>query len=261
MSFASENPENHLDKDLEESSGAENPMSEINDASSEGLPVANQVAASQVVASEIAAKKTEEEEPEPEIDLNQTALEALRESLDPEKKTLPWYIVHTYSGYEKQARLSLRQRIASNKLQSKFGEVLIPQETVVELVRGKKKTSSRKYFPGYILVQVHLDDETWHLLKDTPKVTGFLGDSKNPSPMSRTEIESLVGQMEGGGLKPRPKVHFEEGDAVKVIDGPFAEFNGTVDEVKPDKGKLRVLISIFGRNTPVELDFVQVEKA
>ncbi len=181
--------------------------------------------------------------------------------IDPRRAALPWYVVHTYSGYEMRAKLNLEERIKSQGLVEKFGNILVPQETVVELVRGQKKTSRRKFFPGYILAQVDLDDETWHLVKDTPKVTGFVGDSRNPSPLSKEEVENLTKQMEGGANRPRPKVQFEQGDAVKVIDGPFAEFNGTVDEVKPDKGKLRVLISIFGRNTPVELDFVQVEKA
>ncbi len=175
--------------------------------------------------------------------------------------TRQWYAIHTYSGYEMRAKLNLEERIRTRNLNHKFGTILVPQETVVELVRGQKKTSKRKVFPGYILIQVDLDDETWHLVKDTPKITGFVGDSRNPSSLTKEEFENLVKQMEGGAQKPRPKVHFEEGDAVKVIDGPFADFNGTVDEVKADKGKLRVLISIFGRNTPVELDFVQVEKA
>jgi len=184
----------------------------------------------------------------------------LRE-LGPDQETLPWYVVHTYSGYELRAKMSLEERVRSRGFEKKFGNVLVPQETVVELVRGQKKTSTRKFFPGYILVQVDLDDDTWHLVKDTPKVTGFVGDSRHPVPLSPEEVETLMRQMQGGASKPRPRVQFEEGDAIKVIDGPFTDFNGTVDEVKPDKGKLRVLISIFGRNTPVELDFVQVEKA
>lgn len=181
--------------------------------------------------------------------------------LDPERAALPWYVVHTYSGFEMQVKASLEERIKTKKLEKRFGNILVPQETVVELVRGQKKTSTRKFLPGYIVVQMHLDDETWHFVGDTPKVTGFVGDSRNPMPLSKKEVENLVTQIEGGGQRPKPKVHFEEGDSIKVIDGPFADFNGTVDEVKPDKGKLRVLISIFGRNTPVELDFVQVEKA
>ena len=180
--------------------------------------------------------------------------------LDPHRASLPWYVVHTYSGFEMRVKASLEERIRTRNLTDKFGNIVVPQETVVELVRGQKKTSTKKFFPGYILVQMFLDDETWHLVKDTPKVTEFVGDSRNPSPLTKEEVASLILQMEGGGQRPRSKVQYEVGDAIKVVDGPFAEFNGTVDDVKPDKGKLRVLISIFGRNTPVELDFVQVEK-
>ena len=180
--------------------------------------------------------------------------------LDPRRAALPWYVVHTYSGFEGRARTSLEERIRLHGLEESFGNILVPQETVVELVKGQKRTSTRKFFPGYILVQMELNDNTWHLVKETPKITGFVGDARNPSPLTTAEVDALTKQMEGGVVKPRPKVQFEEGDAIKVIDGPFADFNGTVDEVKADKGKLRVLISIFGRNTPVELDFVQVEK-
>jgi transcriptional antiterminator NusG len=199
------------------------------------------------------AKKTrraaKKKEPEPQL-----------KELDPERAALPWYVVHTYSGFEQRARSSLEERVRLHGLERQFGNIMVPQETVVELVRGQKRTSTRKFFPGYILVQMDLNDTTWHLVKETPKVTGFVGDARNPSPLTAAEVDSLTKQMESGVVKPRPKVQFEEGDAIKVIDGPFADFNGTVDEVKPDKGKLRVLISIFGRNTPVELDFVQVEK-
>lgn len=177
------------------------------------------------------------------------------------KPGMPWYVVHTYSGFEQQVKISMEERIRSNALDELFGGILVPQETVVELVRGKKKTSNRKFLPGYILVQVELNDDTWHLVSSTPKVTGFVGNSREPIPLSDAEVENLRSQMESGARKPRPKVEFDQGDSVKVIDGPFADFNGTVDEVKPDKGKLRVLINIFGRNTPVELEFVQVEKA
>ncbi len=172
----------------------------------------------------------------------------------------PWYVLHTYSGFEGRVKLSLEDRIRTAKLQDKFGRIIVPQEKVVELVRGEKKTSTRKFFPGYMLIQLDLNDETWHLVKNTPKVTGFVGDMHNPVPLTPQEVQNLFEQMEGGAQRPRAKVQFDTGDSVKVIDGPFAEFNGTVDEVKPEKGKLRVLISIFGRNTPVELDFVQVEK-
>jgi transcriptional antiterminator NusG len=180
--------------------------------------------------------------------------------LDPERAALPWYAVHTYSGFEMRVKLSLEERIRLYKMERKFGNILVPEETVVELVRGQKKTSQRKFLPGYILVQMHFDEDTWHLVRETPKVTGFVGNSTSPSPLAPQEVQGLITQMQGGAVKPKPKVNFEQGDAIKVIDGPFAEFNGIVDEVKTDKGKLRVLISIFGRNTPVELDFVQVEK-
>ncbi len=191
--------------------------------------------------------------------------EVVESNLTPEElaeKTAlyPWYVVHTYSGFEARVKLSLEERIRNEKLQEKFGRIIVPQEQVVELVRGEKKTSSRKFFPGYILIQCDLTDDSWHLVANTPKVTGFVGDTRNPVPLSPQEVQNLFDQMEGGAKKPRPKVQFEDGDSVKVVDGPFADFNGVVDEVKPDKGKLRVLISIFGRNTPVELDFVQVEK-
>lgn len=177
-----------------------------------------------------------------------------------EEKNFPWYVVQTYSSFELRVKLSLEERIRSNNLQHKFGKVVVPQETVEELVRGSKKTMKKKFFPGYILVQMLLDDDTWHLIKDTPKVSGFIGDTRNPAPLTEAEVSSLLQQMEGGAKKARPKMNYEVGDSVKVVDGPFADFNGTIDEVKHEKGKLRVLISIFGRNTPVELDFVQVEK-
>jgi transcription termination/antitermination protein NusG len=194
-----------------------------------------------------------------ELSPEEAAAEA--ERLEAEKKAhIPWYVVHVYSGFEGRVKLSLEERIRNASLQEKFGRIIVPQEKVVELVRGEKKTSTRKFFPGYILIQCELYDETWHLVKDTPKVTGFVGDSHNPMPLSPQEVQTLFEQMEGIGQKARPKVQFEDGDSVKVIDGPFADFNGTIDEVKADKGKVRVLISIFGRNTPVELDFVQVEK-
>jgi transcriptional antiterminator NusG len=175
-----------------------------------------------------------------------------------------WYVVHTYSGYEHKVKAALEERVRSIGNPALFGEILVPSEKVVELVKGKKKTSSRKFFPGYILVNMHLNDETWHIVKATPKVTGFVGGATEPSsipPIPESEVREITHQMEEGAVKAKPKVLFEQGEQVKVIDGPFQDFNGVVEEVKPDKGKLRVLISIFGRATPVELDFVQVEKA
>jgi transcriptional antiterminator NusG len=172
-----------------------------------------------------------------------------------------WYVVHTYSGYEHKAKAALEERIRTLGKQELFGDVLVPAEKVVELVKGRKKTSSRKFFPGYMLVNMELNDDTWHIVKSTPKVTGFVGDATNPAPISETEVRDITQQMAEGAVRPKPKVLFESGENVKVVDGPFADFNGVVEEVKAEKGKLRVLISIFGRATPVELDFVQVEKA
>ena len=171
-----------------------------------------------------------------------------------------WYIVHVYSGYENKVKAALEERIATSGNPEKFGEVLVPTEQVVELVKGKRKTSSRKFYPGYILVKMELDDETWHIVKNTPKITGFLGGREKPTPMSDEEAEAIINRMEAGKEKPQPKYLFEEGDEVRVIDGPFTNFNGTVEEVNPEKGKIKVLVSIFGRSTPVELDFVQVTK-
>jgi len=173
---------------------------------------------------------------------------------------LKWYVVHTYSGYEQKARLALQERIRQNRMESQFGEVLIPSENVIELVRGEKKTTSRKFFPGYMLVKMILSDKAWHLVKATPRITGFVGNAIQPPAVPDEEVARITNQMTEGTLNPRPKVQFEEGESVRVIDGPFVNFNGVVEEVKPDKGKLRVMVSIFGRSTPVELDFVQVEK-
>lgn len=174
---------------------------------------------------------------------------------------LKWYVVHTYSGYENKVKQALEDRIASFAHPEKFGEILIPTEQVVELVKGKRRTSSRKFYPGYILVQMELAEDTWHLVKDTPKVTGFLGGRDTPAPVTDEEAEQIMNQVEAGKLKPQPKYLFEPGDEVRVIDGPFTTFTGTVEDVKPEKGKIRVLVSIFGRPTPVELEFVQVTKA
>lgn len=173
---------------------------------------------------------------------------------------LKWYVIHVYSGFENQVKAALEERIESLGQADKFGKVVVPTEQVVELVKGKRRESSRKFYPGYILVQLELDDETWHIVNNTAKVTGFLGGRERPSPISDAEAEKILERMEAGKLKPKPKFYFEAGDEIRVIDGPFANFNGTVEEVSPEKGKIRVLVSIFGRATPVELDFVQVSK-
>jgi transcriptional antiterminator NusG len=172
---------------------------------------------------------------------------------------LKWYGVHTYSGFENKVRLSLQERIKNFGLEESFGDILIPSETVMELKKGEKKTSSRKFFPGYILVNMELNDETWHVVKETSKVTGFVG-GNNPVAIPEDEINKITRRMEEGAEKPRPKVLFEVGETVRVIDGPFLNFSGVVEDVKPDKAKLRVMVSIFGRATPVELEFMQVEK-
>ena len=171
---------------------------------------------------------------------------------------LKWYIVHTYSGFENRVKTTLEERIKTSGQQDLFGRILIPTEQVMELKKGQKKTSSRKFFPGYILVQMALNKDTWHTVKDTAKVIGFVGGEINPTPVSPDEAEQIIRQMEEGVSRPKPKYHFEEGDEVMVIDGPFSNFRGIVEEVRPDKEKVRVLITIFGRATPVELDFIQV---
>jgi transcriptional antiterminator NusG len=171
-----------------------------------------------------------------------------------------WYIVLVYSGFENKVKKALEDRIATSPHPEKFGEVVVPTEEVVELVKGKRKTSARKFYPGYILLQVALDDETWHIVNNTAKVTGFLGGRDKPAPISDEEANQILNRMEAGKEKPQPKYYFDAGDEIRVIDGPFNNFNGIVDEVNPEKGKIRVLVSIFGRSTPVELDFVQVTK-
>lgn len=173
---------------------------------------------------------------------------------------LKWYIVHVYSGFESKVKTALEEKITAYSHPEKFGEVLVPTEQIVELVKGKRKTSTRKFYPGYILVKMELDDETWHIVNDTPKVSGFLGGREKPTPISDEEAKQILSRMEAGKLKPKPKYYFETGDEIRVIDGPFTNFNGVVEEVSPEKGKIRVLVSIFGRSTPVELEFVQVTK-
>ena len=173
---------------------------------------------------------------------------------------LKWYIVHVYSGFEDKVKKNLDERIEALGQKESFGDILVPTEQVIELRKGQKKTSSRKFYPGYILVQMALNKDTWHLVNDTAKVTGFVGGEINPTPISDEEAERIVRQMEEGVSRPKQRHSFEEGDEVRVVDGPFANFQGVVEEMKPDKEKLRVLINIFGRPTPVELDFIQVNK-
>ncbi len=172
-----------------------------------------------------------------------------------------WYIVHTYSGHEAKAMRALLERAKSMGREEDFDEVLIPEETVVEMVKGQKRTSKRKYFPGYILVRMELNDETWHIVRGTPKITGFVGGDKRPPAISDDEVARMTQQMKEGASKPKPKIMFEEGESVRVVDGPFANFSGYIDEVMQDKEKLRVMVQVFGRATPVVLDYTHVEKA
>lgn len=172
-----------------------------------------------------------------------------------------WYVVHVYSGMEKSVLRALTERIERAGLQESFGQILVPSEEVVEMKGGQKSISERRIFPGYVLVEMDLTDDSWHLVKNTPRVTGFLGGSGNrPTPISEAEVRKILSQMEEGVEKPRPKVLFEIGEMVRVKEGPFADFNGNVEEVNYEKSKVRVSVAIFGRSTPVELDFSQVEK-
>ncbi|POZ60611.1 transcription termination/antitermination protein NusG [Chromobacterium alticapitis] len=172
-----------------------------------------------------------------------------------------WYVVHAYSGFEKSVQKALRERIERSDIADQFGQILVPVEEVVDVKNGRRSITERKFFPGYVLVEMEMTDDTWHLVKSTPKVTGFVGGTANrPAPISKKEVEAIMQQMQEGVEKPKPKVLFEVGERVRVIDGPFNDFNGSVDEVNYERNKLRVSVQIFGRDTPVELEFGQVEK-
>ena len=175
---------------------------------------------------------------------------------------MQWYVVHAYSGFEKQVKRSLEDRIQRAGMEDMFGEVLVPTEEVVEMKGGQKRRSDRKFFPGYVLVEMEMNDETWHLVKEVPKVMGFIGGtSDKPAAISQKEADTILSRVQEGVDKPRPKILFEPGEMVRVVDGPFNDFNGTVEEVNYEKSRLRVAVLIFGRSTPVELNFHQVEKA
>jgi len=171
-----------------------------------------------------------------------------------------WYIVHTYSGYEARVKESLKQRVESLGMSEQFGEVLIPTEDVVEMRNGKKVVSSKKFFPGYILVNMEMSDSAWHVVKNTPKVTGFVGSGNRPTPLDQEEVDRIIYQVESSVEKPKPRFVFKEGEQVRITDGPFSNFTGTVEEVNQDRSTIKVMVTIFGRATPVELDFLQVEK-
>ena len=173
-----------------------------------------------------------------------------------------WYVVHAYSGFEKRVAGAIKERVQRFSMQDKFGEILVPTEEVVEMRGGQKRKSERKFFPGYVLVEMELDEDTWHLVKETPRVMGFIGGKADkPSPISEAEARSILQRVEEGAEKPRPKTIFEPGEMVRVVDGPFNDFNGVVEQVDYDKSRMKVAVLIFGRATPVELDFAQVEKA
>ncbi len=179
----------------------------------------------------------------------------------PVNPDLRWYVVHAYSGMEKAVERNIFERINRAGMEAKFGRILVPMEEFVEIKNGQKKTTERKFFPGYVLVEMIMDDETWHLVKHTNKVTGFVGGAKNrPAPISEAEVMKIVSQMQEGTDKPRHKVEFEVGEFVRVKEGPFTDFNGSVEDVNYEKSKVRVAVTIFGRSTPVELDFSQIEK-
>lgn len=189
------------------------------------------------------------------------ALATAGESAANANPDLRWYVVHAYSGMEKAVERNIMERIAQSAFPSKFGRILVPTEEVVETKNGQKKTTERKFFPGYVFVEMVMDDDTWHLIKHTNKVTGFIGGGKNrPSPISEVEVQKIMTQMQSGVEKPRHKVEFEVGEFIRVKEGPFTDFNGSVEEVNYEKNKVRVAVTIFGRSTPVELEFSQIEK-
>lgn len=195
-----------------------------------------------------------------------TAADAGPESAPPVKPAVSvekrWYIVHTYSGHEQKAKQGLLEHARLKGKEELFDEILIPEEQVVEVVKGEKRTSKRKFFPGYILVRMVLNDETWHIVRGTARITGFVGGGGNkPTPISDEEVARMTAQIKEGAVKPKPRIKFEEGENVRVTSGPFANFQGFVDEVRPDKEKVRVMVQVFGRATPVELDYTQLEKA
>jgi transcriptional antiterminator NusG len=171
-----------------------------------------------------------------------------------------WYVVHAYSGFEQQVARLLKERIKRSGLEDCFGDVLVPTEEVVEMRAGQRRRSDRKFFPGYVLVNMEMSDRAWHMVKNTPKVTGFVGTGIKPTPLHQEEVDRIINQVTTSAEKPKPKFVYKEGESVRIIDGPFNNFSGTVEEVNADRNTLKVMVTIFGRSTPVELDFLQVEK-
>ena len=223
--------------------------------------------AAESAASEPEDEASLDEMPEEELQQEDLAVaeEAAADGLAPEEvplaeETKHWYIIHTYSGFERKVAESLRTRAEAFGFSEEIGQILIPEEEVVELRNGKKVTSKRLLYPGYVVVQMEMNDELWHRVKDTPRVTGFVGGGQTPIPLSADEINKMLYRQTTAAERPRPKMTFEKGELVRIIDGPFANFQGKVDEINPERNTLRVLVTIFGRATPVELDFLQVEK-
>jgi transcriptional antiterminator NusG len=173
---------------------------------------------------------------------------------------MQWYVIHTYSGHENKVRASLEERLTSMGLRDRVGQILVPTEDVVEVRGGKRRVSSRKFFPGYLLIEMEMGDDLWNVINDLPRVTGFLGGAKEPVPLSEEEVEHIHEHMRGETSEPKPRVAFDLNENVRVIDGPFTNFTGVIREVNPERGKIKVMVSIFGRATPVELDFLQVER-
>jgi transcription termination/antitermination protein NusG len=180
--------------------------------------------------------------------------------MNEEQKSFKWFVIHAYSGFELKVKQALEERIRIANLSDSFGQIIVPQETVTELVKGERKKTNKRFFPGYVLIQMDLNERTWELVKETPKVSGFLGDQLSPEPLPEEEVQRIISQSEQGASGNVARVNYHQGETVVVTDGAFANFKGTIEEVRPEKGKVRVLISIFGRNTPVELDYAQIER-
>jgi len=221
-----------------------------------------QTEAEQTPASEAAASDTPHEEVPAVEDVPVVSEDGSAQPIaaSDSEDTKHWYIIHTYSGFERKVAESLKTRADAFGFSEQIGQILIPEEEVVELRNGKKVTSKRLLYPGYVVVQMEMNDELWHRVKDTPRVTGFVGGGQTPVPLSADEINKMLYRQTTAAERPRPKMNFEKGESVRIIDGPFANFQGKVDEINPERNTLRVLVTIFGRATPVELDFLQVEK-
>jgi len=225
-------------------------------------PAAEETEASGDAEEAATPTRPEEGAESPGADADEAAAEATEEPAesedddDPDKK---WYVIHTYSGYESKVKAAIEERLQASPLTELFGAILVPTEDVVEMRGGRRRVSSRKYYPGYILIQMTMNTDTWYLVKNTPKVTGFLGGTNDPTPLNEAEVQKLLGQMRGEQTA-KPKVEFEEGDNLRVVDGPFVNFSGVVEAVNHERGKVRIMVTIFGRPTPVELEFLQVEK-